>query len=123
MKARLEEIAGRDGSPIPTRVWHVDGATAKATPVVMTHGLQSHSGLFARSQAHLASLGLPVYAFDRRGSGRSRERRGDCGRINEGVSVEMSEPEKVVVLATLFPECSSTLSGPPFSLLLPVKFC
>jgi hypothetical protein len=23
----------------------------------------------------------------------------------------------------LFPECSSTLSGPPFSLLLPVKFC
>ena len=40
-----------------------------------------------------------------------------------GVNVEISEPENVVVLATLLPECSSTLSGPPFSLLLPVKFC
>jgi alpha-beta hydrolase superfamily lysophospholipase len=44
----------------------------------MLHGLQSHSGLFEDSQSFLAELGLPVYAFDRRGAGLSREPRGDC---------------------------------------------
>ena len=83
MEARLEEIAGIDGRAIPTRVWDVDRGGREATPVIMTHGLQSHSGLFARSQAHLASLGLPVYAFDRRGSGLSREPRGDCRDFGE----------------------------------------
>jgi alpha-beta hydrolase superfamily lysophospholipase len=35
----------------------------------MLHGLQSHSGWFVQSARRVASLGLPVHAFDRCGSG------------------------------------------------------
>lgn len=35
----------------------------------MLHGLESHSGWFVRSAGHIATLGLPVHAFDRAGSG------------------------------------------------------
>lgn len=59
---------------IPTRVF--DG---RGTPVGMLHGLHSHSGWFLQSAAFLASLGCPVYSFDRRGSGLSRESRGHVG--------------------------------------------
>jgi alpha-beta hydrolase superfamily lysophospholipase len=38
----------------------------------MLHGLESHSAWFARSAERIASLGLPVHAFDRRGSGLSQ---------------------------------------------------
>jgi pimeloyl-ACP methyl ester carboxylesterase len=67
---RLESIPGRGGHAIPTRIWDTPAAAARPpVPIVMTHGLQSHSGWFSRSQAFLADLGFPVYAFDRRGSG------------------------------------------------------
>jgi acylglycerol lipase len=38
----------------------------------MLHGLESHSGWFVRSAGRIASVGLPVHAFDRRGSGVSQ---------------------------------------------------
>lgn len=37
----------------------------------MVHGLESHSGWFAQSARRIAEVGLPVLAFDRRGSGLS----------------------------------------------------
>jgi len=55
-------------------------------PVLMLHGLQSHSGWFVQSAAFIASLGHPVYAIDRRGSGLSAETRGDCRDFREMIN-------------------------------------
>jgi alpha-beta hydrolase superfamily lysophospholipase len=78
--SRLERIAGAGGVSIPVRIF---GEAGHLTPVVMTHGLQSHSGWFVQSARHLAALGHPVYAFDRRGSGLSEAPRGDCRDYRE----------------------------------------
>lgn len=63
-----ELIAAPGGYLIPVRRYGGDGSLR---PVVMLHGLQSHSGWFVQSARHLAARGRPVYAFDRRGSGLS----------------------------------------------------
>ena len=73
--SRLERICASDGVEIPVRVFGIRG---EHTPVVMTHGLQSHSGWFVQSARFLARTGRPVYALDRRGSGMSAAPRGDC---------------------------------------------
>jgi alpha-beta hydrolase superfamily lysophospholipase len=59
-------IGAPTGYRIPVRVFGVDG---NRRPVVMLHGLQSHSGWFVQSARRIAELGLPVHAFDRCGSG------------------------------------------------------
>ncbi|MEN6426888.1 MAG: alpha/beta fold hydrolase, partial [Phycisphaerales bacterium] len=69
---RVDSIRAKDGTEIPLRVF--EGGSG--TPVVMLHGLYSHSGWFMQSAAFLASHGCPVYSFDRRGWGLSRESRG-----------------------------------------------
>ena len=61
------------GWPIAYRPSGLDGLK---TPVLMLHGLESHSGWFTQSAAHIARLGHPVYAMDRRGSGASEAPRG-----------------------------------------------
>jgi alpha-beta hydrolase superfamily lysophospholipase len=69
---RVDSVRARDGAQIPVRVFE----GGDGTPVVMLHGLYSHSGWFMQSAAFIASQGCPVYSFDRRGWGLSRERRG-----------------------------------------------
>ena len=69
-----------EGYDIAVRVY---GETGGKTPVVMTHGLQSHSGWFAQSAAAMAAGGHPVYAVDRRGSGLSQGPRGDMQAFDE----------------------------------------
>jgi len=59
------------------------GRENTAPPVIMLHGLESHSAWFARSAAHIASLGYPVYGMDRRGSGHSVAPRGWCGDFQD----------------------------------------
>lgn len=59
------------------------GLENSATPVIMLHGLESHSAWFARSAAQIASLGHPVYGMDRRGSGHSVAPRGWCGDFHD----------------------------------------
>jgi alpha-beta hydrolase superfamily lysophospholipase len=61
----------------------VFGTNGTRRPVIMTHGLESHSGWFVQSAAFMARLGHPVYLVDRRGSGLSRERRGHAGDFRE----------------------------------------
>ena len=73
-------LPARDGVQIPVRFFGSDGTRR---PVVMTHGLESHSGWFVQSGAFMAGLGHPVYLVDRRGSGRSRELRGHCNDFHE----------------------------------------
>lgn len=59
------------------------GRSNPGEPVIMLHGLESHSGWFSRSASHIAGLGHPVYAMDRRGSGHSTAPRGWCGDFHE----------------------------------------
>lgn len=70
----LQTVAAGEGAGIPIRVFGPDGVR---TPVLMIHGLQSHSGWFSQSAAFIAGLGHTVYAIDRRGSGLSQATRGD----------------------------------------------
>jgi alpha-beta hydrolase superfamily lysophospholipase len=59
-------ITAPAGYLIPVRRF---GAEGTRRPVVILHGLESHSGWFVQSAERIASLGLPVHAFDRCGSG------------------------------------------------------
>ncbi len=76
-QGRLEWLDGPDRYDIPVRVY---GPRGPKTPLILVHGLQSHSGWFAQSAAFIAGLGHPVYAMDRRGSGLSQAPRGDVGK-------------------------------------------
>lgn len=53
------------------------------TPVIMLHGLESHSAWFTQSARYIASLGHPVYGMERRGSGHSTAPRGECQDYRE----------------------------------------
>lgn len=59
-------IAASSGYHIPVRCFGLGGTRR---PVVVLHGLESHSGWFVQSARRVAGLGLPVHAFDRCGSG------------------------------------------------------
>jgi acylglycerol lipase len=52
-----------------------DNAGAK-TALVYLHGIESHSGWFAKAATLLRDRGYAVYCLDRRGSGLNRENRG-----------------------------------------------
>ena len=65
----------KGSKPIVYRPAGLDGSKI---PVLMLHGLESHSGWFVQSAAHIAGLGHPVYAMDRSGSGMSQAARGTC---------------------------------------------
>jgi alpha-beta hydrolase superfamily lysophospholipase len=56
----------------------------------MLHGLESHSGWFVQSARHLAELGLPVYAFDRGGSGVSESNPEAASRLS-GLLAEVDD--------------------------------
>lgn len=71
----LDNVPSEDGTKLAVRVF---GRQGTQTPVIMLHGLQSHSGWFVQSQTFLANLGCPVYAMDRRGSGLSEGTPGEC---------------------------------------------
>jgi alpha-beta hydrolase superfamily lysophospholipase len=62
-----------NGVEIPYYTWKV--ADPKAS-IVFIHGLKSHSGWFLEACEEMAKRSIKVYSFDRRGSGRSTERRG-----------------------------------------------
>lgn len=59
------------------------GREHSGAPVIMLHGLESHSAWFSQSARHIAGLGYPVYGMERRGSGHSRAPRGVCTDYND----------------------------------------
>jgi len=71
----IEWIDNPHGIPVPVRVF---GKNTEGTPVLMIHGLQSHSGWFVQSGDFLGRIGVPVYLIDRYGSGLSPAPRGEC---------------------------------------------
>lgn len=71
MAHRLTEIRARDGVSIPCGVW--DG---REDAILYLHGIESHMGWFKDMADKLQEKGFCIYAFDRRGSGLSKEERG-----------------------------------------------
>ncbi len=67
----LVNIRARDGISIPCGVWNAEGDL-----IIYLHGVESHMGWFKSMAEKLQESGLSVYAFDRRGSGLSKEERG-----------------------------------------------
>lgn len=65
-------IISRDGLVLST--WHMVVAPTGLEPVILIHGLGDHSRSlpYLRLGSFLAKEGFDVYAFDRRGSGRSQ---------------------------------------------------
>lgn len=81
-ESQLEYIQGKKEHPIPVRYFQ---GREGHSPVIMLHGLQSHSLWFVQSSRFIADLGIPVYAMDRRGSGLSTDIRGDADNYQEMV--------------------------------------
>jgi len=81
-KGRLEFIERENAPAIPVRIF---GEAGSGIPVIMTHGLQSHSGWFTQSAQFIADLGMPAYAFDRSGSGLSTAKRGHCKSFRDWI--------------------------------------
>ncbi|HKE44397.1 MAG TPA: lysophospholipase [Steroidobacteraceae bacterium] len=75
MNMRMVEgsFAGVEGVKIFTREWQPAGK-ARAV-VVISHGLNAHSGLYEWAAQQFISNGLAVYALDHRGRGRSEGER------------------------------------------------
>ncbi len=68
---KLTAIKARDGIEIPCGVWQGTGDA-----ILYMHGVESHMGWFKDMAEKLQERGFSVYAFDRRGSGLSKEERG-----------------------------------------------
>lgn len=49
--------------------------------VIYLHGIEGHAAWFEQTACYLASIGITTRAVDRRGSGLSRERRGDASNF------------------------------------------
>src|SRR5690606_1550742 len=81
-------VIAEGGHRIPVRRFGSDGSRR---PVVLLHGLQSHSGWFTQSARTVAELGFAVHAFDRCGSGVSE---GDCDHA-AGLSGVLAEIDAV----------------------------
>ncbi len=117
----IELISSPHGLDIPVRVY---GKDARGTPVLMTHGLQSHSGWFVQSAIFIAGLGLPVYLIDRRGSGLSEGKRGSCRNFMEFIedietvachAMDLHGKDKVHVLG----HCLGALSALAYAAVRP----
>jgi acylglycerol lipase len=67
-----------DGVPHPVRRWSGPQLIPDRGTLICLHGIQSHSGWYRWSSTQLARAGWGVNFPDRRGSGRSEERRGDA---------------------------------------------
>ena len=80
--AQLEYVEVKGHDPIPVHYFKGDEGHR---PVILLHGLQSHSLWFVQSSRFIADHGIPVYAMDRRGSGLSMSKRGDAKNYREMV--------------------------------------
>ncbi|MCW5939829.1 MAG: lysophospholipase [Fimbriimonadaceae bacterium] len=75
---------GLGGLKIFTRMWKPDGP-ARAV-VVISHGLNSHSGQYLWAGSQFASNGFATYALDHRGRGRSEGERFFIQNVSEYVT-------------------------------------
>jgi len=117
----IEYVPSEDGVKVAVRV---AGRSGMRTPLLMLHGLQSHSGWFVQSQTFLANLGFPVYAMDRRGSGLSEGPRGDCADFRQMSAdvhavAEHARRAHAVEKVHVFGHCFGTIPAALFATTFP----
>jgi alpha-beta hydrolase superfamily lysophospholipase len=61
---------GYDALPLYYQAWHPRGDRRRAV-LINLHGLGDHSGLYPNLGSYFPPRGIPVYAYDMRGNGRS----------------------------------------------------
>ncbi|MBN2191068.1 MAG: alpha/beta fold hydrolase [Candidatus Aureabacteria bacterium] len=72
----LREITSEDGIPIKIRSFK---KASNKYALIYIHGIQSHSEWSLETGSWFSENGFNFYAYDRRGSGLSGGKRGDCG--------------------------------------------
>ncbi|MBX9724777.1 MAG: lysophospholipase [Candidatus Obscuribacterales bacterium] len=70
-----EWLSCADGSKLFVRCWQAEMPLAT---VLYLHGIEGHSLWFKETAEFLQDRGISILAVDRRGSGMSQEKRGDC---------------------------------------------
>ncbi len=70
-----EWLSCADGSKLFVRCWQAANPRAF---VLYLHGIEGHSLWFKETAEYLQASGITTLAVDRRGSGMSQEKRGDC---------------------------------------------
>jgi alpha-beta hydrolase superfamily lysophospholipase len=113
--SQIKYIEVKNQNSIPVRYFKGEEGYC---PVILFHGLQSHSLWFVQSARFIADLGIPVYAMDRRGSGLSRSKRGDAKNYQEMVddidavveyAIRMHNAKQVHILGHCFGAIPATL--------------
>jgi alpha-beta hydrolase superfamily lysophospholipase len=116
---------GAFGVKIFTREWQPAGESRGV--VVISHGLNAHSGLYVWAAQQFTSNGLAVHALDHRGRGRSggkswrtsrrgstRMRSTQCRLKKAYESVKASRPDRYLrVIAARLPACSNSTGSLP----------
>ncbi|MBU4569654.1 MAG: lysophospholipase [Alphaproteobacteria bacterium] len=77
MPAFLEDqgaMLAHDGARLGLSVWKPDHADAAGHVIVGIHGMNNYAGEFRLAAPEWAKAGIPVYAYDQRGFGRSVQR-------------------------------------------------
>jgi alpha-beta hydrolase superfamily lysophospholipase len=78
---RQGTFAGTDGIPLYYQAWLPP--RLRRAVMVNLHGLGDHSGLYPNLGSYFPPRGIPVYAYDMRGNGRSPGQRAYVGRWEE----------------------------------------
>lgn len=73
MRITEGRFAGFDGTELYYRTWLTTNPRAT---IVMTHGLGEHSGSYGRFAEGIDGLGINIFAWDLRGHGQSKGKRG-----------------------------------------------
>jgi alpha-beta hydrolase superfamily lysophospholipase len=106
---------------IPYDTWEVAKPSAS---LIFIHGLKSHSAWFLETGEALAKLGIKVYLFDRRGSGRSKEPRGDIDDYHQWLEdilamVHLAKQENVGQIPHLLGHCFGAKLALAFTIQYP----
>jgi alpha-beta hydrolase superfamily lysophospholipase len=74
---------GFDGLPLYYQAWLPAAGARRPAVLVNLHGLGDHSGLYPNLGSYFPPRGMPVYAYDMRGNGRSPGQRAYLARWHE----------------------------------------
>src|SRR3982751_4137876 len=84
MQSQTSTFENRAGLKIFTRIWLPDGDTLGI--IVITHGLNSHSGYYQWTAEQFTAQNYAVYALDQQGRGQSEGERFYTNNIYDAVA-------------------------------------
>jgi alpha-beta hydrolase superfamily lysophospholipase len=82
LEHREHAFAGAGGLSLYYQAW-VPPTVGHRAALINIHGLGDHSGLYPHLAEHFPARGIPIYAFDLRGNGRSPGQRAYVGSWDE----------------------------------------